>query len=161
MFTSIKPAAVAALLLTAVSASAETTLDLSVFKLVAEVVVENGVETQKTSMVPATSSVPGDTMMYRISMHNTDDLDATDIDMVLPLDAHTSFVEGSLSGDIDVSALYSVNNGDFFGAISELTVKKDDELRPATVDDLTNIKILIPILAAGEHAKIEYAITVD
>lgn len=162
MFAPIRAGLVAGALATICApALAGPAVEISIFRPVTEAVMVDGDVVETEVLKPVVSSIPGERLTYQISLENAETTPAQNITMVLPIDEHVTFVEGSLSSTIPLTESFSVDGGKTFGDLSMLTVQDGDELRPARVDDLDYMTLFIPALAAGARATIAYTITVD
>ncbi len=153
--------ALAALFVLGTPSYAQTEVSIGVFRVIEQPRIVDGKEILVEVLEPADSAGPGTKLTYRISLDNQDDVPATDISMVLPVDKNVTYLENSLSASTTLTDAVSVDGGATYGNLSDLTVAENEKTRPATVDDITNLKFEVPELAAGEKATIDYSITVD
>jgi len=143
---------------TAMPALAETTVRLEVFDR-KEMIADTG----ETEIVytPIETAVPGDRVTYRITLKNTDNVPATSVGMTLPVDPSILVEPLSISGDAPIEALFSIDGGEQFSPFSELVVKTETGLRPATPDDLTHMRIGLEKIPANTEISVEYAASVE
>jgi uncharacterized repeat protein (TIGR01451 family) len=90
-------------------------------------------------LVPATTVVPGDDVVYTITFTNTSDEVAENIVITNPLAGELTYVEGSAFGP-GTTIEFSVDGGVNYGAAGELTVTEDGEVRPARTEEFTHIR---------------------
>jgi len=103
-----------------------------------EVTVNDSGETERR-LVPASTVVPGDDVVYTITFTNTSDETADNIVITNPLAGELTYVDGSAFGP-GSSIEFSVDGGVSYGAASELTVTEDGAARPARPTDFTHIR---------------------
>lgn len=148
---------IAAALLCATSAAAETTAMLEVLRKT-EVTQEDG--TKNIRYAPVSAAVPGETLTYRITLENSDTQPATDVGMNLPVNANLTIDPFSISGPEGLEARFSVD-GEAFLRFSELEVEEDGEARPAEARDITHMKIGLSEIPAETSVSVEYDATLE
>lgn len=154
----------AALTLATVMASpalADTTAALSLFRVTQMIEIVDGEPVQSRELIPARSSTPGDRLLYRITLTNQDETEAEDITLTLPIDTAVIFVEDSLTATVDLEVTFSADAGQTFAPLADLVVSENGETRPATTEDLTAMRLTVPVLTAKSDAVIDYEITVE
>ncbi len=113
-----------------------------------EVIVNDAGETV-TRLVVANTVVPGDAVIYTITFQNIGDEPADNVVITNPISETLTYVEGSAFGpgtDIE----FSIDGGQVFAAVDELTVEEDGALRPAGPDDFTHIRwVMLGALDVG------------
>lgn len=156
----MKSALLAAIIATAAAlpAFAETKVQLEVLDR-QEIVSEDG-ET-KVVYTAIEAAVPGDHLVYRITLTNTAAEPATAIGMTLPVDPHILIDPASITGAADIEARFSVDQGESFAAFSDLVVESPDGPRAATPDDLTHLRIGLHEIPGNTEISIEYAASVE
>lgn len=142
-------------------ALADTTAALSLFRVTQTLQIVEGESVQSRELIPATSSTPGDRLLYRITLTNQDEAEAQDVILTLPIDQAVTLIEDSLVANVDVTAVFSVDAGQSFAPIADLVVLEGGESRPATAADLTSMRLTVPSLAAKTEAVIDYEIIVE
>lgn len=152
--------AATALALTAGAAVAQANVSLDVLRTEVTERVVNGTTMRTETLVPVTSAVPGDVLTYRITLDNPTDVPAEEIEMNLPVAEETTLDLASMDGSIPFETSVSVD-GRIFGALENLTVDTEDGTRPATVADLTSLRVDVPMLAPDTAATLSYKVTVD
>ncbi|MEM9053986.1 MAG: hypothetical protein AAGB16_01560 [Pseudomonadota bacterium] len=82
---------------------------------------------------------PGDEVRYRLEFVNEGSQVAENVELVMPVPAELTLIDGSV---VESTALvtYSSDNGTTFKVRDELTVGDGEELRPAGAEDVTHIK---------------------
>ena len=142
-------------------ALADTTAALSLFRVTQTIQIVNGEPVQSRELIPATTSTPGDRLLYRITLTNQDEIEAEDIILTLPIDAAVTFIEESLTATVELEASFSTDEGQTFAPLADLVVSENGETRSATTEDLTAMRLTVPALAAKSDALIDYEITVE
>jgi uncharacterized repeat protein (TIGR01451 family) len=107
---------------------------------------------ERTELVELGVVVPGDRLVFRTSFLNTGNETVSNFDVTNPLHAAIR-----LSSEADPSLTVSVDGGDNWGLLTELTVmSKDGESRPASHSDVTHIRWTLGTIAPGESGTLEY-----
>lgn len=134
-----------------VHAAGELQLDNQVFQEI-EVQTEDGrIEVQQ---VPAARVVPGDEVTYVINYRNVGDQPLDDVAITNPIPVQLVYVDAS--GVVPVTEV-SVDDGVEYGPLAELTVPgPDGEPRPATAEDVTHLRWIIPVLPAGADGAVSF-----
>ena len=103
---------------------------------------------------PAERVVPGEELVYTITFTNTGTEPAENVVLDMPVEAEVTYVEGSAITCLAAVA-FSVDGGATFASRSELFVAEGDILRPATAEDITNVRwTLNAPLAAGASGEV-------
>lgn len=160
MLATFKSTAISALLAFAIagSAGAETTVSMDVLH---EVEVTQADGTTKTKLEPIETAIPGEILIYRITLKNTDPVPATSVGLTLPVDANLLIDPASLSGTDDFDVLFSVDGGTTFGQFENLTVVENGARRSATPADLTHVSIGIEEISAQSETSIKYSAVIE
>lgn len=118
-------------------------------------VKENGKEV--TKLIPADKIIPGEEVVYVLSFSNEGDANANGIVINNPIPANTWYRQGSAFGS-GTKIQLSINGGQSYGALSELTVKLANGVeRPATYKDVTHVRwALNYALQPGETGTVSY-----
>lgn len=145
-----------ALLLLAVSAIAQTHLDVQTTVQKEEVFV-NAAGEKETRLITAERVVPGETVFYTITFSNISDEVADNVVITNPLAKDLVYVDGSATGEgMDIQ--FSADDGKVFAAAAELTVTVDGETRPAKAEDFTHVRwVMRNDLAAGAQGVARFA----
>lgn len=156
----LKTAALLLLMPTAaINAQEQNTLDVRTTVQKEEIVTTDGGETE-TRLVDPDTVLPGDKVVYTITITNVGAEAADDVVVTNPIDPSLTYVDGSVFGAgmrIEFSA-----NGQTFAARDELTVADNGGERPAVATDYTHIRwTLEGSLAAGSTGVARFAATVD
>ncbi len=102
------------------------------------VIDESGQEA--TRLVPVSTVVPGDEIIYTISFTNISDDPAENVTITNAVPQHMAYVGDTAFGP-GTEVAYSVDGGMSYGSPSELTVKDEDgDERPANASDYTHIR---------------------
>ena len=113
-----------------------------------EVTVNDTGETERR-LVPASTVVPGDDVVYTITFTNTSDEAAENIVITNPIAGELTYVDGSAFGP-GTNIEFSVDGGVSFAAASDLTLTEDGEVRAARAEDFTHIRWVMQVdLQAG------------
>lgn len=105
-----------------------------------------------TKLVPAERVAPGEDVIYEISYHNSGTETATELAIDNPLPSAVLFVAATT----EPSAV-SVDGGKVFGSLATLTVTgPEGQVRPARASDVTNLRWIVPSLAADATGKVTY-----
>ncbi len=132
-------AAMIALILAPVLAVAEGAVQLQTSAQIEQIVLNEKGE-KESRLVPVTTVVPGDEVIYTITFTNRADAEAETVVITDPVPEQMRYVEGSaFGGGTDI--LFSVDGGKSFGTPEELTVASaDGSRRNARAEDYTHIR---------------------
>lgn len=110
-----------------------------------------------TKQVPATKTLPGDTVIFVNTVTNSSDGTAENVAVSNPIPGNMLFVSGSATGD-KTTITFSVDGGESFDRPEKLKVLGDDgKPRLATPADYTDIRWLFSIpLPAGVTEQVEF-----
>lgn len=105
-----------------------------------EITLVNAAGESETRLVPVTTVVPGDEVIYTITFTNLGNESADTITITDPVPQQMRYIEGSaFSAGADL--LFSVDGGNSWGMPGELMVTGDNgSLRLATAADYTHIR---------------------
>ena len=143
----------AALLLCVGIANAAGKLEIenAVFQEV-EVQTEDG--RTEIQQVPATRVVPGTEVVYVINYSNVGDGPVEDVTITNPIPQALVFVDAA--GAVPLTDV-SVDGGDAFGSLADLTVAGPDGApRAAEPADVTHLRWLLPALPAGGEGAVSF-----
>lgn len=99
---------------------------------------ESGQET--TQLVPVSTVVPGDEVIYTISFTNISDEPAEKVTITNAVPQHMAYVGDTAFGP-GTEVSYSVDGGIAYGSPDELTVRDEEgDERPANASDYTHIR---------------------
>jgi len=118
---------------------------------------------QVETLVAATETLPGDTLVYTLSYKNLGDEAASDVVLNDPIPESTTYVVDSVFGKgSDIS--FSVDHGKTFKQPSMLTytIKSSDKEieRKATPDDYTDIRWVIHSIKAGSQGNVGFRVQI-
>ena len=132
-------AAMIALILAPVLAVAEGAVQLQTSAQIEQIVLNEKGE-KESRLVPVTTVIPGDEVIYTITFTNRADAEAETVVITDPVPEQMRYVEGSaFGGGTDI--LFSVDGGKSFGTPGELTVASaDGSRRNARAEDYTHIR---------------------
>ncbi|MEQ8291333.1 MAG: hypothetical protein RIA08_03930 [Roseovarius sp.] len=130
-------------------AMAETSVSIEVVR---EVETEEG----ERELQPVETAVPGEPLIYRIELENTDPVPATSIGLSLPLDESLAIDPETVSSETDIGVVFSADGGENFAEFSELSVEEGGTERQAQPTDLTHMRIEIEEIAAESTIAVEY-----
>lgn len=124
--------------------------------LVGDVMVERSVQaddgTTRVELVPPTVAVPGDRLVFRTNYTNSGG-DAVQR-FVVTNPVHPAV---RLAPDTDPALTVSVNGGESWGELAELTVTgADGTVRAATLEDVTHIRWVLATVAPGATGTLQY-----
>ncbi|TIX51124.1 hypothetical protein [Alteraurantiacibacter aquimixticola] len=137
-------------LATAVPAQAEDVVSLTGNVLVERTVVENG-ESRIVYQAPD-RVVPGDKLVFSTDYDNTTSQDVEQFVVTNPVPAAVTVAPES-AAELDVS----VDGGQSWGRLADLTIAgTDGAVRAATASDVTHIRWVLPMIAAGENGSLTY-----
>lgn len=131
------------------AASAETSVSMDVVRAVTT-------ETDETEYQPVETAVPGEPLVYRIRVENSDPIPATSVGLSLPLDGNLAIDPGSVSSGEALDVSFSVDGGDTYSPFDELTVEDGGETRQAQPTDLTHLRVSIAEIAPESVVTVEY-----
>lgn len=125
-------------------------------------VTENGKVIVKR--VPATETVPGETVIFTIHYENTGDETATNVVIKDPIHEETAYVPGSATETGEVA--FSIDGGKTYKNPSLLTyvVQNSDgtkEKRVATPEQYTHIRWQIPKIRPGEKGQVSFHVQIQ
>ncbi len=105
-----------------------------------EEIVLNERGESETRLVPVTTVVPGDEVIYTITFTNNGDADAQSVTVTDPVPQQMRYVDGSaFGGGTDI--VFSIDGGKTFAAAGELVVQEaDGSVRQARAEDYTHIR---------------------
>ena len=145
----------AALLLAASAAAAAQngsqpiTLEADV-KAVVETIDANGAK--HVELIEPGTIVPGDRLVFGTSYQNSGSEPVENFTMTNPLPAPVR-----LAPDADAGLVVSVDGGDTWGLLADLTVAEDDgTVRPAEHRDVTHIRWTLAVVEPGASGRLEY-----
>jgi len=98
---------------------------------------------------PASSVIPGGEVIYVIAVNNSGDQPADRLVITNPVPIHLEYLSAE-------GALVSVDGGRRFGALSSLTVRGGDGVRPATTADVTHVRWTIDHVAPGDAGHVSF-----
>lgn len=130
-------------------AHAQTTVSIDVVR---DVETEEG----ESELQPVETAVPGEPLIYRIVLENSDPVPATSIGLSLPLDESLAIDPESVSTDADFGVVFSADGGESYAAFSELSVEEGGTERAAQATDLTHMRIEIEEIAAESSVSVAY-----
>jgi len=130
-------------------AMAETSVSIEVVR---EVETAEG----DRELQPVETAVPGEPLIYRIELENTDPEPATSVGLSLPLDESLAIDPESVSAGTDIGVVFSADGGESFAEFSELSVEEGGTERQAQATDLTHMRIEIEEIAAESSVAVEY-----
>lgn len=114
-----------------------------------EVAVKDALGNISTKLEPLERATPGQEVVYVLTYRNAGKEAATSVVLNNPVAAEMAYVAGSAKGS-NSRAEVSVDGGKKFGLLETLTIKKPDgTLRPATGNDVTNIRWTITAPVKG------------
>jgi len=95
---------------------------------------------EATRLVPVSTVVPGDEVIYTISFTNISGEPAENVTITNAVPQHMAYVGETAFGP-GTEVTYSVDGGISYGSPDELTVKNDEgDERPANASDYTHIR---------------------
>ncbi len=118
-----------------------------------QVRIEDGVEVR--SLVPAQSALPGDEIVYKLTVDNPDEIPAQDVELTLPINENITLAPYSFSSQAPYTSTFSVD-GENFSEFSDLTVAVNGSKRAATAEDITHAMISINSVAPKTTAEVTY-----
>ncbi len=107
----------------------------------------------ETKRVPVATVVPGNEVIYEITYVNQGDAPITEVAINNPVPPQLAFVDVEGAPYTAVS----VDGGQAFGALAELTVPADDgRERPAQPADVTHLRWVLGVVAPGSNGKVAF-----
>ncbi|MEM6817985.1 MAG: hypothetical protein AAF578_04290 [Pseudomonadota bacterium] len=104
-----------------------------------ETTVVNEAGQEVTQLVPVEKVIPGDVVIYTVTYTNIADEPAEKVVITNPIRSDLRYVRDSaFAPGADVE--FSVDGGEQFAALEQLTVQRDGASVPASLDDLTHIR---------------------
>ncbi|MBK6704564.1 MAG: DUF11 domain-containing protein [Caulobacteraceae bacterium] len=97
----------------------------------------------------ATTVTPGEDVVYVIAVNNTSDRPADRLVITNPVPDDLQFLAAE-------GAQVSVDGGRRFGALSALTVRDGNAVRPATNADVTHVRWTVPQVAPGATDQVSF-----
>jgi len=95
---------------------------------------------RETRLLPVTTAVPGDQVVYTLTFENEGQQPASGVTVVDPIPAQMRYVDGSAFGP-GTEITFSVDGGESFSAADELSVQgANGALRAARAEDFTHIR---------------------
>lgn len=136
-------------------AQAPAPLELTGYVMLEKVTVDAaGVRT--VERVDPQVIVPGDKLIFGTRFANTG---AAPIDRFVVSNPVPAAV--SVSGEIDPGLLVSVDKGQTWGVLAQLTIAQaDGHPRAAMPQDITHVRWILPQIAPGESSTLEFPVTV-
>ncbi|MBT8145094.1 MAG: DUF11 domain-containing protein [Gammaproteobacteria bacterium] len=127
------------LLLPALAIAADGTLQVQT-QAQKEVTVVTDEGEEQTRLVPVTTVVPGDEVIYTITFTNVGDQVAQAITITDPVPAEMRYIDGT-AFSAGAELQFSVDGGDSWGVAEELIVSDaEGKPRPAQASDYTHIR---------------------
>lgn len=120
----------------ALGASAELTASQTVERVIM-ITEEDGSVT--TTLVPAVTVVPGETLAYSLKWENIDADPAENAVFTVPVPAEVVYVEGS-AVDGTAAVTFSADNGETFATREALMVDSADAKKAAEAGDITHVR---------------------
>ncbi len=125
------------------------------------VVVENGTQVKKR--IEAHDQASGEVLIYTVSYRNESNEIAKDIRVDNKIPAGTTYVADSAKGEADI--VFSADNGKTYKKPAQVTydmvnANGKKETVKATPEKYTDIRWVIPQVAAGGSGQVSYAVRV-
>ena len=138
------------------AAAQEQHLDLTTSVQKEQVTTNSAGETD-VQLVPASTVVPGEKVVYTITFRNISDDAADNVVITNPIAAELTYVaDSATSGLGDVQ--FSVDGGASFDNPADLVVDEDGARRPAEAKDFTHIRwVMKEELAVGAQGTVRFA----
>lgn len=110
-----------------------------------------------TKLVPAGKVVPGNEVLYVVTVKNLGKQPVDKLSVDNPVPQHMSYVPESAAGERAL-ALVSVDGGKTYGDLAVLRIAgADGKLRPAQAGDVTHLRWTLGYaLQAGEQGKVSF-----
>ncbi len=106
----------------------------------------------RTELVEPNTIVPGDRLIFGTDYTNSSSEAVENFVVTNPLPDAVR-----LAPDADAALIVSVDGGQTFGALSELSVSAEDgSTRPADHADVTHVRWMLASVAPGESGRLEY-----
>ena len=155
-------ASVLALLVLSVSVQAQEQGHLNVQTVVQkEQVTVNEAGVAETSLVPAETVVPGESVVYTITFRNISEEPADNVVITNPIADSLTYVEGSAFGP-GTEIQFSVDGGQTFAPRDELTVSEGGAVRAASAQDFTHIRwVMQQELAVGAQGVARFSAVLE
>lgn len=128
-----------------------------------EIVEVNAEGEEVTRRVPVDVAVPGDVVIYTVTVVNKGEVQADNIVVTDPVPTAMAYIESSVFGPVgNVSVTYSADGGVSYLPRGDLLIQIDSgEVKQATPADITHIRWLLKTaLPAGESVQVGYRATV-
>lgn len=149
-----------ALLLLAISAAAQSHLDVQTTVHKEEVFVNTAGE-EETRLVTAERVVPGETVYYTITFTNISNDSADNVVITNPIAENLVYLDGSAAGE-GMDIVFSADGGVSFAAATDLTVTDNGTSRTATAEDFTHVRwVMRNDLAAGAQGIARFAAVLE
>lgn len=117
---------------------------------VVEIVADDG--TTHVELETPGTIVPGDRLLFSTSYANTSTETVENFVVTNPLPAAVR-----LAPEVESGVIVSVDNGNTWGRLSELSVKSEDgSSRPAQHSDVTHIRWTLDRVEPGQSGRLEY-----
>jgi uncharacterized repeat protein (TIGR01451 family) len=159
MKTSARSMLVAALMFASPAvAQAQTSVSMEILRCV-EAVMASGEITRECA--PIQTAVPGEPLVYRVSVANSDTAPSLNVGMQMPLDSNLVIEPDTITSADDFDILFSVDAGATFAAFGDLKVVENGEERQAQASDLTTMKIGISEIPGETTTVVEYTARVE
>lgn len=142
------------------AAMAEGTVDVRTVVQKEEVTVNEDGETVR-KLVDADVVVPGETVFYTITFRNVGTEPADNVVITNPIADSLVYIDGSAFGP-GTDIQFSVDGGQTFARVDELTVVEDGVERKATTRDYTHVRwVMNNDLEAGAQAVARFAAVLE
>ncbi len=151
-----------AMTLLSASAWADETEQLQVKTVVQkEAVVINDDGKEEKQLIPAETVVPGERVVYTVTIENVGNEPADDVVITQPINENLTYVDGSAFGP-GMEIQFSVDGGQSFALAAELTVDAEGNDRPAQPEDFTHVRwVMQHDLPPGAQASARVAATLN
>jgi hypothetical protein len=133
-------------------ALAEASVSLEV--MTEQVEIEEGVEIKR--LVPAQTALPGDEVVYVLTLDNPDKIAASDIDLTMPINSNILLTPQSFASNDTFDVTFSVDDGETFGKYSTLKVTEAGKERSATPEDITHARVEVDEIEPRGEIAITY-----
>lgn len=150
MIVTLKYALASAAALFSMTAAHATSVELS-SKIFVEKTTQLPNGTKRTVLEAPKTILPGDQLVFVVNYKNVEAKPANNIIITNPLPNAVKFIETQ-----DGSEIVSVDGGNVWGQLSQLTVRKaDGTMRPAFASDVTHLRWKLPkSIGAGAGGKL-------
>lgn len=118
----------------------------------------NGVTT--TTLTPIHTAIPGEKLVYRVTLSNTDPSDLKAVNLVVPVDKSLTLFPNSVTSSAKFSAKFSADGNKTFSTFANLKVRDGSHERAAKPSDITGMKVNIADLPAKGSFEFEYTAAV-